>query len=56
MQTNNNVLYLFVCQVDLKMVQIAGLDMPEFQSDPVVGLPASYSNTHFRIEKTHSKQ
>ena len=33
------------------MAQIAGLDMPEFQSDPVVGLPASYSKTHFRKEK-----
>jgi hypothetical protein len=36
------------------MAQIAGIDMPEFQSDPVVGLPASYSKTHFRKEKKHT--
>jgi len=38
-QTNNDDPYLSVCQVDLKMAQIAEPDMPQFQLDAVVELP-----------------
>jgi hypothetical protein len=41
-QINNGVLYLFVCQVDPKMVLTARPDMPEFQLGPMVGLPADF--------------
>lgn len=39
-QTNNDVSNLSVCQVDLKMAQIAEPDMPQFQLDAVVEHPA----------------